>query len=144
MFFERRSCSASGSHFRRPDHKKRRRLHSRFRSVVPARASFLVRNFSQLGVRPASTRREYFARSIGAIIQEMTGANTKLATMTNGRSSVAYSDKLGMERTAVAPIPKRTEATIMLNNKEIDILIDIGTIRVHAVLCWHNQQRCCG
>ncbi len=31
----------------------------------------------------------------------------------------------------------------MLNNKEIDIRIDIGTIRVHAVLCWHNQQRCC-
>ena len=74
----------------------------------------------------------------------MTGANTKLATMTNGRSSVAYSDKLDMERTAVAPIPKRTEATIMLNNREIDIRIDIGTIRVHAVLCWHNQQRCCG
>ena len=74
----------------------------------------------------------------------MTGANTKLATTTNGRSSVAYSDKLGMERTAVAPIPKRTEATIMLNNKEIDIRIDIGTIRVHAVLCWHNQKRCCG
>jgi hypothetical protein len=47
--------------------------------------------------------------------------------MTIGRRTGACSDKLGTERTVVAPIPNSTALTIMLNNSDIENLVDIGT-----------------
>ncbi|MGZ4883574.1 MAG: hypothetical protein ACXV2A_06745 [Halobacteriota archaeon] len=79
-------------------------------------------------MRLASTSREYFARSFGAITQEKNGAKIKLNKMTIGRRIGACSDKLGMERTIVAPIPNSTALTIMLNNSDIENLVDIGAV----------------
>ena len=82
---------------------------------------------SPVTVRLASTSREYFARSFGAITQEKNGATIKLNKMTIGRRIGACSDKLGIERTIVAPIPNSTALTIMLNNSDIENLVDIGS-----------------
>jgi hypothetical protein len=82
---------------------------------------------SPVTVRLASTSREYFARSFGAITQEKNGAKIKLNKMTIGRRIGACSDKLGIERTIVAPIPNSTALTIMLNNSDIENLVDIGS-----------------
>jgi hypothetical protein len=47
--------------------------------------------------------------------------------MTIGRRTGARSDKLGIERTVIAPIPNSTALTTMLNNRDIENLVDIGT-----------------
>jgi len=92
------------------------------------------RRRSPATARFASTCREYFARSFGAITQEQNGAKMKLNKMTIGRRLGACSDKRGIERTIVAPIPNNTALTIMLNSSDIENLVDIGT-RLRATPC---------
>ena len=81
---------------------------------------------SPVTARLASTSREYFARSFGAITHEQNGAKIKLNKMTIGSRIGACSDKCGIERTIVAPIPNNTALTIMLNSSDIENLVDIG------------------
>jgi hypothetical protein len=72
-------------------------------------------------------RREYFARSVGAMNHDRKGVKTKLVTMTIGMSTAAFSDKDGTDRTVVTPIPKRTAATIELMTRDMDIRFVIGS-----------------
>lgn len=81
---------------------------------------------SPVNARLASTSREYFARSFGAITHEQNGAKIKLNKMTIGSRIGACSDKCGIERTIVAPIPNNTALTIMLSSSDIENLVDIG------------------
>jgi len=69
----------------------------------------------------ASMRREYFARSVGAMNHDRKGATTKLAAITIGSSTGAFSDKNGTDSTIVAPIPKSTAATIILMTRVMDM-----------------------
>jgi hypothetical protein len=93
-----------------------------------AKGAFIARDgpvHPLLRVSPR-TCREYFARSFGAITHEQNGAKIKLNKMTIGSRIEACSDKRGIERTIVAPIPNNTALTIMLNSSDIENLVDIG------------------
>ncbi len=62
---------------------------------------------------------------MGASAQQMIGVRRTLATITIGRSRAARSDRLGIERTVVAPTPNRTEPTSPSSNSAMLNLVVI-------------------
>ena len=63
---------------------------------------------------------------MGASNQQMTGVRRKLVTITIGRSRAACADRLGLERTVVAPTPNKTELTSPKSNSAMLIRVDIA------------------